>query len=238
MVAMQPQSRPRRNDESGPGHHSPKGKGALGHRSPRGEGGFTLVEFLVSSFVMTLVLSSAVALAMQIQESYQSDLDGEVVEQEARYALDWITRDLRSAGSNPYGAAGAFLVMDPNGGANTRDSIRVQADINPPDGDVLDPGEDITIAIAPDGASFVITRQDPNAVDPAALAMTEAIFTATGLQFTYLNASRLPLDPLVPINAGIVAYIQVQVSAQSRMRNAFGQLTTSTLSTEVRLRTR
>jgi hypothetical protein len=84
----------------------------------------------------------------------------------------------------------------------------------------------------------VITRQDPNAVDPAALAMTEAIFTATGLQFTYLNASRLPLDPLVPINAGIVAYIQVQVSAQSRMRNAFGQLTTSTLSTEVRLRTR
>jgi hypothetical protein len=190
---------------------------------------------------MTLVLSSAVALAMQIQESYQSDLDGEVVEQEARYALDWITRDLRSAGSNPYAAAGAFLVMDPNGGANTRDSIRVQADINPPDGDVLDPGEDITIAL--DGANRVITRQDPNAVDPAALAMTEAIFTPLtaappGLQFTYLNASRLPLDPLVPINAGLVAYIRVQVSAQSRMRNAFGQLTTSTLTTEVRLRTR
>jgi hypothetical protein len=234
MVAMPPQSRPRRNDERGPGRHSPKGKGALGHRSPRGDGGFTLVEFLVSSFVMTLVLSSAVALATQIQEAYQSDLDGEVVEQEARYALDWITRDLRSAGSNPYGAAGAFLVMDPNGGANTRDSIRVQADINPPDGDVTDPGEDITIVL--DGANRVITRQDPNAVDPAALAMTEAIFT--GLQFTYLNASRLPLDPLVPINAGIVAYIQVQVSAQSRMRNAVGQLTTSTLSTEVRLRTR
>lgn len=231
---MQPQSRPRRNDERGPGRHGANGKGALGHRSPRGEGGFTLVEFLVSSFVMTLVLSSAVALAMQIQEAYQSDLDGEVVEQEARYALDWITRDLRSAGSNPYAAAGAFLVMDPNGGANTRDSIRVQADISPPNGVVTNPGEDITIAL--DTVNRVITRQDPNAADPAALAMTEAIFT--DLRFTYLNAARVALDPLVPINAGIVAYIQVQVSAQSRMRNAVGQLTTSTLSTEVRLRTR
>src|SRR5687767_2451067 len=105
MVAMQPQSRPRRSDERGPGRRSPRGEGGLVHRSSKSEGGFTLVEFLVSSFIMTAVLSSAVALAMQIQESYQSDLDGEVVEQEARYALDWITRDLRSAGSNPYGAA-------------------------------------------------------------------------------------------------------------------------------------
>ena len=203
-------------------------------RSAGREEGFTLVEFLVSSLVMTLVLGSAVALSSQIQEGFQSDLDGEVVEQEARYALDWITRDLRSAGSNPYGAAGAFLVMDPNGGANTADSVQVQADINPPDGDITDSGEDIRIVL--DTANRVITRQDPNAADPAALAMTEAIFT--GLQFTYLNSNRVALDPTVPINAGIVAYIRVQVTAQSRGLNAVGQFATSTLSTEVRLRTR
>ena len=204
------------------------------HRRRNNEGGFTLVEFLISSLVMTLVLSSAVALSTQIQQSYQSDLDGSVVEQEARFALDWIARDLRPAGSNPYGAAGAFLVMDPNGGVDTGDSIHVQADINPPNGVVTDPGEDITIAL--NTLTDVITRQDPNGADPAALDMTEAIFT--GLQFTYLDAARNPLDPANPLNAAIVAYIQVQVSAQSRGRNAVGQFTTSTLSSEVRLRTR
>jgi Tfp pilus assembly protein PilW len=184
---------------------------------------------MISSLVMTLVLSSAVGLATQIQRSYQSDLDGSVVEQEARYALDWIARDLRSAGSNPYAAAGQFLVFDPNGGADPDDSIRVQADVNPPNGDLTDDGEDITIAL--DAVNNVITRQDPNAADPAALSMTEAIFT--DLQFTYLNASRN-----VTAVADTVAYIQVRVSAQSRGRNSTGQFTTSTLTTEVRLRTR
>jgi type II secretory pathway pseudopilin PulG len=221
MVAMQPQSAPHPTNDAG-----------LGRRSLKGEGGFTLVELLVSSLVMTLVLGSAVGLATQIQQGYQSELDGAVVEQEARYALDWIARDLRSAGSNPYAVAGQFLVLDPNGGADATDSVRVQADINPPDGDIADPGEDVTITLNPiNGVNAAITRQDINGADPAQLALTEAIFT--DLQFTYLDAARNVTN--VP---GVVAYIQVQVSARSRGRSSTGQFTTSTLSTEVRLRTR
>jgi|SRR5687767_5653812 prepilin-type N-terminal cleavage/methylation domain-containing protein len=210
MVAVQQQSEPR----------------------PSNEAGFTLVELLVASLVMTLVLGSAVGLATSIQQGYQSELDGAAVEQEARYALDWIARDLRSAGSNPYAVAGQFLVLDPNGGADASDSVRVQADINPPDGDIADPGEDLTITLNPiTGVNAAITRQDINGADPAQLPLTETIFT--DLQFTYLDAARNVTNV-----AGLVAYIQVQVSARSRGRNSTGQFTTSTLSTEVRLRTR
>jgi Tfp pilus assembly protein PilW len=200
----------------------------VAQRPDRREGGFTLVEFLISALIMSLVLSSAVALAASIQQAFQSDLDDGVVEQEARYALDWIARDLRSAGSNPYALADQMVWLDPNGGA-AGDSIRVQADVNPPDGDIADVGENVTIAL--DTVNDVITRNDANG-GAGALAMTESIFT--GLQFTFLDASRT-----VTTVPGLVSFIQVQVTAQSRGRNFYtNEFTTSTLTTEVRLRTR
>lgn len=216
----------------------PKSERGPGRQSAKREGGFTLVEFLISALIMSIVLSSAVALASSVQNAFQSDLDAGVVEQEARYALDWIARDLRGAGSNPYAVAGNFVVLDPNGGAACNsaatptgcDSIQIQADVNPPNGDLTDDDEDITIAL--DAANNVITRQDPNAANPAALAMTENIFT--DLQFRFLDSSRTPTA--VP---GLVAFIQVQVTARSRGRNFYtNEFTESTLTTEVRLRTR
>lgn len=204
----------------------------LGRRSLGGEGGFTLAEFMVAALIMTIVLGGTVALATQIQQAYGTQLDDVAVEQEARFALDWIARDLRSAASDPYNIIADALEVwiDPNGGLDVDDSIRVQADVNPPDGDLLDERENITIAL--DSVNSVITRQDPNAADPAALAMTEAIFT--DLSFAYLNAAHVATA--VP---GLVAYVQVQVTAQSKARNLFtGEFTTSTLATEVRLRTR
>ena len=199
-----------------------------------GEGGFTLVEFMVAAAIMTIVLGGTVMLATQIQQAYGTQLDDVAVEQEARFALDWIARDLRSAGSDPYGiiADNQEVWIDPNAGADPDDSIRVQADVNPPDGDLLDQRESITIALDPvNGVNSVITRRD-HAVDLTGVLMTEAIFT--DLSFTYLNAAHVATA--VP---ELVAYVQVQVTAQSRARNPItGQFTSSTLATEVRLRTR
>ena len=186
---------------------------------------------MIATALTTIVLGSTVMLATQIQEAYGTQLDDATVEQEARYALEWIARDLRSAGSDPYLIPiGQAIWLDPNGGADTDDSIRVQADINPPDGDILDERENVTIAF--DAANSVITRQDSNATDPSAVAMTEAIFT--DLSFTFLDASRTATT-----SSPLVAYVQVQVTAQSEARNPItGVFTTSTLLTEVRLRTR
>jgi Tfp pilus assembly protein PilW len=196
------------------------------------ERGFTLVELMIAATLTTIALGSTIMLATQIQQAYGTQLDDATVEQEARYALEWIAKDLRSAASDPYEiiADEQEVWLDPNAGADTNDSIRVQADINPPDGDILDEGENVTIALDP--VNGVITRQDANAADPAALAMTEAIFT--DLSFAFLNASRA-----VTTSSKLVAYVQVQVTAQSRGRNPHtGAFTSSTLATEVRLRTR
>lgn len=205
----------------------------VAQRPDLGERGFTLIEFMIAAAIMSAVLGATVALAVQIQEGYGTQLDDVAVEQEARYALDWIARDLRSAGSDPYLAIlnAEEIWLDPNGGADTDDSIRIQADINLPNGVIDGRGENVTIAF--DSVNGLITRQDWNDPDDAtAVAMTEAIFT--DLSFTYLDASRT-----VTANSELVAYIRVQVTAQSRARNRItGEFTTSTLATEVRLRTR
>jgi type II secretory pathway component PulJ len=196
------------------------------------ESGFTLVEFLIAALIMTIVLGGTVMLATQIQQGYQTQLDDAAVEQEARYALDWITRDLRSADSDPYNvvASDQGIFLDPDGGAADDDSIRIQADVNPTDGDIADEGENVTIAL--DAANNVITRQDANAADSSARPMTDEIFT--DLSFTFLDASRTETN-----NSELVSYIQIQVTARSRGRNAYtGEFTTSTLGTEVRVRTR
>lgn len=211
-------------------------RGPTGQGAPRtrpDESGFSLVEFMLAATITAAVLGSTMILATQIQQAYGTQLDDAAVEQEARYVLEWIARDLRSAGSDPYLviAAEQEVWIDPNGGADADDSIRVQADINPADGDIADVGENVTIAFDP--VNSVITRQDANdPVDATAVSMTEAIIT--DLSFTLLDSSRA-----VTATSPLVAYVQVQVTAQSRARNpATGAFTTSTLATEVRLRTR
>jgi prepilin-type N-terminal cleavage/methylation domain-containing protein len=194
------------------------------------EQGFTLVEFMIAALIMSFVLGGTVMLAMQMQQAYSTSLDDAGLEQEARYALDWIARDIRSAGSDAYYQLDADqeFFIDPNGGGTPDDSIRIQADINPANGVIDGDGEDITIAL--DTANRVITREDTNA--GLTEDMTDAIFT--GLQFTFLDSTRT-----VTVDPENVAYVRVQVTAQSRAWNSnLGAFPTSTLSTEVRLRTR
>jgi len=143
------------------------------------------------------------------------------VEEEVRFALDWIARDLRSAGNNPYNIAGltALQITGDN-------QIRIQADVSPPDGDVLDADEDVTITIA----GTTITRTDHN-VAAAAVSMSEPVIA--DLEFIYLDSNRV-----VTAVATQVAYVRVRVTGRSRAFSSLvGDFTETTLETEVRLRT-
>ncbi len=217
-----------------------------GNRTLRDARGFTLVEFMIACLITTAVLGGTVMLASQLQQGYSTQLDEVLVEQEVRYALDWITRLLRSAGSNPYsvntsqcpvaGTPFQPIRLDPDGDGMD-DDIRIQADISPPNG-ILggsvagtcnEEGEDVTIAHDADAST--ITLQDNN-IDDAPEARTEPIITE--LEFTYLDSSRNVTD-----DVDLIAFVQVQVTGRSKTYNTIlGENPETTLNTEVHIRIR
>lgn len=215
-------------------------------RIRRDDRGFTLVEFMIASLVTIAVLGGTVMLASQLQQGYSTQLDDVLVEQEVRYALDWIARSLRSAGSNPYdvstsvcptaGTPFQAIRIDPDGDGMD-DDIRIQADISPPNGVLggsvagacTEAGEDLTIAH--DADALTITLEDNN-TDGSAQAMTEPVIAE--LEFTYLDSSRN-----VTADADAVTYVQVQVTGRSKTYNTtLGENPETVLNTEVHIRTR
>ena len=223
--------------------------------------GFTLVELLVASLVTMLVLGGTVALTSQVQSGYRRQIEDAAAEQEGRYALEWVSRLIRSAGNNPYSlppasppaAAStqtsacppvappdpptpyAWLIMDPNGDGDNFD-IRIQTDSNPPDGLLGGTAGNCTqanedVTVSYNPASLSITFLDNN-LGGAASIRTDAVID--GLNFIYRDSNRNP----TAIAANVI-YVETQVRVRTRTVDAAtGLPQTRTLSQEVRIRGR
>jgi Tfp pilus assembly protein PilW len=209
------------------------------------ERGFSFVELLIVSFLTTAVVGSAVMMASQVQQGYSHQLDDAGVQQETRFVVDWIAKTIATAGSNPYrivtsqcpavGTAFQALRFDPDGDG-IQDDVRIQADINPPNGLLIgvtglcnESGEDITIAHDPQ--LNAITRLD-RATDIAPVSVTSGVFTQ--LLFSYLTAARVATT--APAAA---AYVRVSLTGRSTSPNQnTGDFQTFSYSSEVRLRSR
>ena len=211
-----------------------------------GAHGFSLVELLLTLSLTAIVMGTALTMTGDVQRSQASLLEDTAAHQEARYVVDWIARLVATAGSNAYridpaavptcgGDAFAALRPDPDGNG-VHDDLRVQADINPPNGVLVgdgtvanaaecdESGEDVTIGI--DRVARVITRRD-RATDAGPAPVTEAVFTDLG--FTYLTSDRAAAT-----RADDVAYVRIHVTAESRLRNpATGTRARSTYTREV-----
>lgn len=216
-------------------------------RRARDERGFSLVEMMIAAGITAAVVGAAVALSTSIQNVYSYELEDAAVQQEARFALDWIGRTISAAGSNPYGiTAGVCPVattftpiqIDPDGD-DVNDDIRVHADVNPPNGILTgtvadgcddEDGEDVTISH--DADAMTITREDMALDDAGPVAMTDAVVTE--LLFTYLNTNRAATT-----DADSVVYVQVDLTVKSRSRNPYtGDYTTYSYESEIRVRSR
>ena len=191
------------------------------------------------------IMGTALVLTTQVQKSYRSQLDGAAVQQEARYALDWISRALLSAGSNPsritVGACPAAgttfraIRRDPNADAVHND-IRIHADISPPNGLLgglggacTEAGEDLTIAH--NAATSTITVRDNN-VGGAAVPMSDTVVTQ--LLFQYFSA-----NGAVAATDDATATVRVTIAARTPAIDAYTrQRLTFTLVSDVRLRSR
>jgi len=206
------------------------------------QAGFSIIELLIAILVTSVVLGGAISVVAGAQNTYRHQLEDVAVEQEGRFALDFIRRTIEPAGSNPYEvsvtpcpSAGTLVLpirMNPDG-ANGNDDIRVMADVGIPDGLIVgslgactQPNEDITIAR--NAASNAITRYD-RGTDASPVAWTDGVFTS--LLFEYFDASMA-----TTASAGSIRVVRVTVTGRSRQRDETGRFATFTLTSDVRLR--
>ena len=207
--------------------------------------GYSTAELLIAMMVTVTAMGTALAVTEQISRGYTTQLDNALTQEEARFALEWLETALRTAGANPYDVAttncpgAAFNVqavrLDPNGNG-VMDDLRLQADVNPPNGLVGgvggtcdEAGEDVTIGH--DSGAKTITLLDNN-LGGLPTPMTDGVIT--GLQFSYLDANRVATNA-----AAAAAFVQVSVTAEAPGANrARGARDTVTLTSEVRIRVR
>lgn len=193
----------------------------------KNERGFTLMELLVASVCTTIVLGGAVALTSQIQSGYRRQLEDSVGEQEARYALEWIGRYLRSAGNNPFNVGWSLcpsptlpfqaITPDPNAD-NNNDDISLQSDVNPPDNSIGGPGCDQRnehVKISLNTTLHEVQFEDIGA-NVTATTRTDAVIQ--NLQFSYLKIDATPW--VTADGVGNIYYVRTTLTIRTRTINA------------------
>lgn len=153
--------------------------------------GFTLVELMIVILIFSVVMGGAYTVFSSQQKTYTNQQAVADIQQNLRAGMYYLTREVRLAGysendTNPVGQiniAGQGVIrftMDIN---NTSTGDPVDWDNIDFDGDVLDPGEDITYALADDGtqdgiadsAPCSLIRTDNNGASAVLMNNVEAI---------------------------------------------------------------
>jgi len=116
----------------------------------RNTGGFTLIELLVSMGIGMVVLGAVTTTFMSQTKFYSAQEQVNEMEQNARGALDIITRELKMAGYNPGGAIFAGVTF------YDTSQLQIKADLNAVSDIQDNTNENITYAY--DDSNFRITR--------------------------------------------------------------------------------
>jgi type IV pilus assembly protein PilW len=141
----------------------------------RTDPGFTLIELLVVMAISGLVMTAIYTTFRFQQQSYSLQRQMVAMEQNLRSAMIMMEKEIRMAGCDPFGNAGAGIT---NAGANT---IRFTMDLNY-DSDTNDNNEDITYSLYTTDSIKKLGRKEPGDTNKA---VAEHIKT---LEFKYLDA--------------------------------------------------
>jgi type IV pilus assembly protein PilW len=184
------------------------------NRNTKREQGFTLVELLVAVVITGVVVGGIYSTFYSQQKSYLVQEEVTAMQQQLRAAMHLIERDIRVAGYDPTGRAGAgiktanansirFTSDIYDGADNDADGVIDEPDEDGNgDGDVLAAGEDVSyLRLDPDGNGvFDLYRRDEIAGTNQLLALN-----VDAINFVYLNNTGI-------ITADLNAIRSVQIS--------------------------
>jgi type IV pilus assembly protein PilW len=146
-------------------------------RKPPNNGGFTLIELMIALALGMIVMASVATTFTTQTRAYSAQEQINQMEQNARGALDIMSREIKMAGYKPNGGSVTGVV------SYTSTSLTIQADLNA-DGAISTSASDYEqIAYAYDTTNKKITRQVGGAT-AATLAENISAFA-----FTYYQAS-------------------------------------------------
>jgi type IV pilus assembly protein PilW len=168
-------------------------------RKTLNNGGYTLMELMVAMVIGMIVMASVATTFTTQTRAYSAQEQINQMEQNARGALDIMSRELKMAGYKPNGGSVTGVV------SYSTTSLTIQADLNA-DGAVSPSGSDNEqIAYAYDSANKKITRQVGTA--PAA-TLAENI---SGFTFTYYQSSGTTLAT----SAANIRRIKIAITAKT-----------------------
>lgn len=171
----------------------------------RQTGGFTLIEMLIALVLGSLVVLGLFDFLSSQQRVYMVQEQVADMQQNARAALDILTREIRMAGYNPAG----LIVSPPGIVTAAASSLHFTADLNGngTTNGVSDSDEDVTYSY--DSTNLQVTRKVGSG---AAQAVAERI---TELAFTYYDALGNVMAFPVP-TADLANIRQVAISLKAR----------------------
>ncbi len=110
--------------------------------------GLTLIELMVSMTIFLLVLGGIYSTFQSQHKSYLMQEEVAAMQQNIRTAMFYMTKEIRMAGCDPTGNAGAGILTANANSISFTEDVRGDADGSDPDGATNDPNEGIAYALS------------------------------------------------------------------------------------------
>ena len=110
--------------------------------------GLTLIELMIGMTIFLLVLGGIYSTFQSQHKSYLMQEEVAAMQQNIRAAMFYMTKEIRMAGCDPTGNAGAGIVTANANSISFTEDIRGDADGSDPDGATNDPNESIAYALS------------------------------------------------------------------------------------------
>ena len=186
--------------------------------------GFTIIELLVGMAVSLLALTAIYSTFQAQHKSYLMQQEVAAMQQNLRAAMFYMQREIRMAGCDPLGTAGAGIIAASDSSINFSEDVRGDNVGDPPDGNLNDPNENITYSLS--GGNLVRNTGGGNWI---------AAENIDALNFVYLDANGSETAVLADIRSveiTIVARISRPLRDSPNNRDYFNQRNKQILSAQ------